>query len=372
MTNVLRSNALQACRGLLAALAAMSMPIIASAQGAREVTVFVAPAEIHEFVQRIEAVGTLDPNEQVELTVNVADRITAVYFEDGQRVPEGKTLLSLAQTEQRAQVQSAEATLEEARSKVDRMAPLVREGAVSSALFDEARRDVEVARAQLRTVQTRQKDRILTAPFAGVLGFRQVSVGAYIRPGDVVATLVDDSQMRLDFSVPSTFLSVLKPGTAVEATTDAVPDTVFTGTIDSIDNVIDRTTRSIRVRATLPNPDRSLKAGLFMQVAVNAAPRTSIAVPESAIQPVGPNTFVFVASPEGNSYIARRRQVEIGARDRGVVEIVAGLDKGERVITEGIIRVREGSVVKIGDVQMLLPNTPASGASAAVSSAAID
>ena len=182
-----------------------------------------------------------------------------------------------------------------------------------------------------------------------------VSVGSYVQPGDIVARLIDDSEMNLDFSVPSTFLRTLAKGTEIEARTADLPGETFNGVIASIDNAIDPVTRSVRVRATLPNPERLLISGMFVQVTLVADPRQALAVPEEAIQPVGPRTFVFVVENEGGQLIARRKEVELGLRQAGYVEVMSGLTAGEDVITEGIIRVREGAAVEIQDQSMLLP-----------------
>ena len=318
-------------------------------------SVFVEPVQERDFAMRIEALGTLEPNEQVDLTLNAADRVSAIYFDDGDRVSQGKTLLSLAQREQVALVEAAEATYEEARRQQERLARLTEQQAVSQSELDQANRNLDSARAQLRAVQSRQQDRVLVAPFDGVLGFRMVSVGSYVRPGDVVARLIDDSEMNLEFAVPSTFLRTLRKGTVIEARTDDLPGEIFTGTIASIDNAIDPVTRSVRVRATLPNPERLLISGMFVQVTLMADPRKALSIPEEAVQPVGPRTFVFVVEEEGNKLVARRKEVSLGLRQAGQVEVLSGLDLGDQIITEGLIRVREGGVIEVRDKSILQP-----------------
>ncbi|MEM6626375.1 MAG: efflux RND transporter periplasmic adaptor subunit [Pseudomonadota bacterium] len=338
---------------LASLVAVLSSPALAQRGPA---SVFAEPVKEREFAMRIEALGTLEPNERVDLTLNAADRVTAIFFDDGQRVEEGKTLLSLAQREQVALVEAAEATVEEARRQLERVRRLVDSEAVSRSELDEAQRNMDNAAAQLRAVQSRQRDRVLVAPFDGVLGFRQVSVGSYIRPGDVVATLIDDSEMNLDFSIPSVFLRVLKSGAVIETTTDDVPGTVFSGEVASLDNSIDPVTRAVRVRATLPNPDQVLKAGMFMQVTLLADPRRALSIPEEAIQPVGPDNFVFVATDADGGLVATRRQIEIGARQAGFVEVTSGLGANDRIITEGVIGIREGSSIVIQEKTILSPD----------------
>lgn len=319
--------------------------------------VFAEPVREQNFASRVEAIGTLAPNERVDLTLTVSDRVTAVYFEDGDRVPKGKTLLSLAQREQVAQVESAEADLAQARLDLARIEPLAQQGAVSQAELDVSRRNLSTATAQLRAVQSRQNDRVLIAPFDGVLGFRRVSVGSLVRPGDVVATLIDDSVMRLEFAVPSTFLRVLRPGLEIEASTSDLPGQNFSGVVDSIDNAIDPVTRSVRVRAKVPNPSGILKSGMFMSVTLMAEPRRALSVPEVALQPRGPETFVWIADMSGGEPVARRIKVVPGIRQSGRVEITSGLSLGQMVITEGVLRVREGGPVILKDERILQPTT---------------
>jgi membrane fusion protein (multidrug efflux system) len=328
-------------------------------------SVFAEPVREQTFASRVEAIGTLEPNERADLTLTASDRVTAVYFQDGDRVKKGKTLLSLAQREQLALVESAEADLAQANQDLARVEPLAQQGAVSTSELDMARRNVNAAAAQLRAVQSRQNDRVLVAPFDGVLGFRRVSVGSLVRPGDVVATLIDDSVMRLEFAVPSNFLRVLRPGLEIEAASNDLPGQVFTGTVDSIDNMIDPVTRSVRVRANVPNPSGILKSGMYMAVALQAEPRRALSVPEVALQPRGPETFVWVADTSGTQTVARRVKIEPGLRLNGRVEIVAGLSEGQMVITEGALRVREGAPVVIKDENMLQPKPAARSGSVA-------
>jgi membrane fusion protein (multidrug efflux system) len=180
-----------------------------------------------------------------------------------------------------------------------------------------------------------------------------VSVGSYVRAGDVVTELIDDSQMKLDFSVPSIFLRSVRKDTAVEAETDALPGMAFDGKVDTVGASIDPVTRSIRVRAILPNPDRLLKPGMFMKVTLLAQPRRSLSIPEEAIEPIGPNSFVYVAVEKGDKLVAERRQIEVGLRQQGRVEVLAGLSEGDSIVTDGLIRVRDGAPIIVREQSVL-------------------
>ncbi|WP_233354099.1 efflux RND transporter periplasmic adaptor subunit [Algimonas arctica] len=325
--------------------------------GPRAANVFVETLQAREFASRIEALGTLSPKEQVDLTLNAADRVQSLYFDDGQRVRKGQTLVSLAQREQRALVEAEEARVAEARQQLDRVNRLIESKAVSQSEVDQAQRDLDSTLAQLRAVQSRQKDRVLVAPFDGVLGFRQVSVGSYVQPGAVVARLVDDSEMNLEFAVPSIFLRLMGPGTDVTAQTDDLPGQIFTGTVASVDNAIDPVTRTVMVRAKLPNPEQSLVSGMFMNVTARAEARRVPAVLEEAIQPVGPRNFVFVVETRDGVDVAVRKEVQLGLHQDGYVEVKSGVAAGTRIVTDGIIGVRDGGAVKIQSPDILKPVT---------------
>lgn len=319
-------------------------------------SVFAEPVRTQTFANRVEAIGTLEANERADLTLSASDRVTAVYFEDGERVKAGKTLISLAQREQSALVEGAEAELAQANQELARLEPLTAQGAVSRAELDVARRNANSAAAQLRAVQSRQRDRVLVAPFDGVLGFRQVSVGSFVRPGDVVATLIDDSVMRLDFAIPSTFMASLKPGLEIEASSGDLPGRTFKGTVASINNSVDPVTRSVRVRAMIPNEDGVLKAGMFVAVTLLAEPREALSVPEGALQPSGPETFIWTVFDGAQGPVANRVKIEVGLRQQGRVEVLAGLEPGQRVVTEGALRLREGAPIKVRDQSILKPS----------------
>jgi membrane fusion protein (multidrug efflux system) len=188
---------------------------------------------------------------------------------------------------------------------------------------------------------------VLTAPFSGVLGFRQVSVGAYVSPGQVVANLIDDSQMRLEFGVPSIYLTDLKSGLEIQATTKDIPGRTFSGKLTSIDNAIDPTSLAVKVRATLPNSDGALRAGTSMSVNLMSKPRTSLSIPEISVIAEGSKTFVYVVDRTRQPSVVAKTEVTLGTRERGSVEVVAGLKSGDLVVTDGVLKVRPGAPVRV-------------------------
>ncbi len=316
-------------------------------RGARPVDVAAAPVEIHTFSERIEALGSLEPRERVQLTANAADRVTGVFFEDGRRVRKGQTLMTLAADEEHAQLDAARASQADAQRIYDRNQRLAQDQAISSKELETSRANAESTAATVRSLEARIRDRVLLAPFDGVLGFRMVSTGAYVSPGQVVATIIDDSEMRLEFGVPSLYVSQLKAGLPIEARTADLPNEVFKGALTSIDNAIDPVTRSVKVRATLPNPERRLRPGMFMTVGLMPSERSALSAPEIAIVSEGSDTFVFLVAKGPKGLVAKKTSVTVGAREKGIVEITAGLQSGDMVVTDGILKMRPDAPLKV-------------------------
>lgn len=330
---------------LAATLAALAMA--GPLQGAPEGPgVIVAEAREAELVDRVEALGTLRANESVDLTATVTETVTAIHFDDGDRVVAGTVLVEMTSAEERALLEEARSTLGEARRQYQRVQSLEAQGTAAKSLLDERRRDAETARARLTAIESRLADRLIKAPFDGVVGLRNLSPGALVEPGDLITTLDDDSVMKLELSVPSTYLGALRPGLPIAASSRAYGEREFNGTVKAVDSRVDPVTRSVQVRALVPNTERLLKPGMLMQVELLRNPRRAPVIPEEALMPEGRNQFVMVVDPrDGNRVL--RREIRIGTRRPGEVEVTDGLQPGELVITQGQIRVRPGQQVSI-------------------------
>lgn len=329
---------------LLIALLALGFPVHAQDKKANPPqNVIVAKAHTEDFVDRVEALGTLRANETVQLTANVTEVVTAIDFEDGQRVKRGDVLVEMRGGQEKAQLAEEQATVAEAKKQVERTEGLVKTGAAAQTQLDEQRRNYQTAIARLDAIRATLGDRVITAPFDGVLGMRNISVGALIQPGTLITTLDDDTLMKLDFTVPSLFLGAIKEGLPIVATSPAFPERKFLGKVASIGSQIDPETRAIPVRAILPNDDRTLKPGLLMSVEILKNPRKAIVVPEEAIVPEARRNFVFVT--DGKT--AKKIEVQTGARQPGKVEIQQGLSGDELVVTHGTMTIADGSPVNI-------------------------
>jgi membrane fusion protein (multidrug efflux system) len=321
--------------GLAPVLAAAPTPVI------------VAEVKSVQFEDRIEALGTLRANESVLLTASVTETITALHFDDGDRVEPGMVLAEMTSAEEHALLEEAKAMVAEAQRQYRRVRSLESQGTAAKSLLDERRREWQTAKARLIAIESRLADRLIKAPFGGVVGLRDISVGALVEPGDPITTLDDDSVMKLDLGVPSVYLGELSLGMPIVATARAFGEKEFHGEVSSIDSRVDPVTRSLQVRALLPNTERLLKPGMLMQVTLRNRVRDTLVIPEAALMPYGREQFVLVAAPDGEGYQAEKRPIRIGSRRTGEVEVLQGLQAGDRVITHGGIQVRPGQAVSI-------------------------
>lgn len=296
------------------------------------------------FTDRIEAVGTARAKEQVTLSAPVTERIVRLNFDDGSFVHAGQVIAVLRQAEQTAELSEANARSREAQQQLRRVESLKNRGFATRSNYDTQVAAAAAARAQAQQVQAQIGDRVIRAPFAGWVSLRNISVGAIAGQGTDIATVSDLSTIKLDFTVPETMLAAIREGLTIDARAAAYPDRPFNGTIRTIDPVIDPNTRAVTVRALLPNPDRMLRPGMMMRVAIQSASRTALSVPELAVLGEGESSFVF-AVEAGNR--VRRLPVRTGAHVGGRVEILAGLRPGQRVVTEGIIKVADGMQVRL-------------------------
>lgn len=310
--------------------------------GGAPIVVLTANAEERPFAESLEAVGTALAKESIEVTSKTSNTITAIRFIEGQKVRAGTVLVELDQAQARAALVEAEANLLESRNQLGRGRDLSVTQALSRAQLDQLETAVKTAEARVSAARARLDDLVVRAPFAGTTGFRRVSLGGLVNPGSIITTLDDTSSIKVEFTVPQSFLKHLRPGLTVTATADGLGGQSFTGIVTAIDSRIDPISRAVAVRAELPNESSVLRPGLFMSVRLQAAAQPSIVVPESALMPIEGKIFVFVVK-EG---VAERREVQTGGREPGVVVITKGLQVGEQVVVEGMQRVREGSVVQ--------------------------
>jgi membrane fusion protein (multidrug efflux system) len=307
--------------------------------------VTLAPVRNERVSQKLEALGNARANESVDVSAKLSNIVTAIRFRDGERVQRGQVLVQLDDAQARADVAAAEAAVTETESQYNRSRELLQTQALSKSSFDQLEGTLKANRAKLGAAQARLEDTVIRAPFDGRVGLRRVSVGTLISPGTVITTLDDTRVIKLDFSVPENALATVREGLTVRASAPAFPGRSFSGRVASIDSRVDVNTRSVMVRALLANEDGALKPGMFLSVALANDERDALVIPEEALTPEAERQYVFVVA-DGK---AERREVRIGGRRPGSVEILAGLNTGEQVIVEGTQKVRDGGAVQASE-----------------------
>ncbi len=298
----------------------------------------------YEFADRLEALGTAYANESVEITARVTKLVDRVLFDDGQAVKQGATLVELESNEERAQLAQARASRADAKLRFERVADLAKLGTESQSRYDEVRTALDAANARVEEIEARLSDLRIRAPFSGVLGLREVSPGTLLKPGDRITTLDDLDRIKLDFSVPETFLSMLATGLEVKTRVSAYPGREFSGRVAAIDSRINPDTRAVRVRAEIDNQDHAIRPGMLLSLVLQGNPVRALALAEQALVPAGSSQFVVVLDAEDKP---QRIEVVIGRRVPGYVEIRSGLKPGARVVIDGATLIPPGGVVKI-------------------------
>lgn len=323
----------------------------------------VVSAAVGERVLQVglEAIGTAVANEAVEVTSKTTNIITAIRFSDGQLVKVGDVLVELDRGTAEADLAAANAAFEESRSQWNRSRELLATQALSRSQHEQLEATMKSNEARVAAARARLADTYIRAPFAGRVGLRRVSLGALISPGTLITTLDDISSIKVDFAVPEAQVGALKAGQAVDASTTAYPGRRFTGQVTSVDSRVDASSRSVIVRAAVPNRDGALRPGMFLTVALSQDERPALVIPEEALVPEQARQFVYLV--QGG--VVAKREVTLGRREPGFVEITAGLRPGDRVVVEGTLKLRDGAaIVESGDERTPGPSESAPAAPA--------
>ncbi|MES2833710.1 MAG: efflux RND transporter periplasmic adaptor subunit [Pseudomonadota bacterium] len=317
------------------------------ARGGRGQTVAAAQVTVREFSDEIRVLGVARGRRSVNITSPTSELITRVLFTDGQRVAAGTPLVELQAREEDAGIIEARAQVAQAQREYDRAKTLADRGIAPRVLVEDADTALERARAGLQAAEARRGDRMIRAPFAGVLGLTTVTPGTLISPGSVIATLDDISSIRVDFPVPERFLGSLRSGVPITAVADAYDGEVFSGRIALIDTRINEQTRSATARAEFANPGGRIRPGMMMRVGVQQGLRQAPAVPESAVQYEGEGAFVYRIGTSDRGQTAQRVEVETGAVEGGFVEILSGIAPGDRLVASGLNRIQPNAPVRV-------------------------
>jgi membrane fusion protein (multidrug efflux system) len=312
--------------------------------------VFVAPVLLEKIYDVVESVGTTKASESVIITSEVDSKVTEVHFKPGQIVVKGELLFTLNDTEEKADVAAVKSDFTQKKRAYERAKTLVKENAISDVTYEDRQSEFYTVEANLEAVNARLDLLEIRAPFSGTLGILDLSVGEYIQSGTPMVSLNDLSIMKLDFNIPTRYLSVLKIGDSLEAKSSAYKKS-FKGEISFIDTEVNAITRTVRVRALIPNPENLLKGGMFMTVKMFAQQRDSLTIPEEALIKRGEGNFVFKIVEEENKTIVKYQTVEIGARQFGSLEILSGLEAGDRVVHHGVLKLKDGVEVVIKAIE---------------------
>lgn len=292
-------------------------------------------------VDEIEALGTATANESVEIRPRLSSIVTDIHFEEGQPVSEGDLLVELENSEMRANLAVAEAALSESRSIYERSRSLINTQAISESNLETLRAAMQVDEATVEAAKARIENTYIRAPFDGRVGLRRVSPGGFVDSNTVITTLDDTETIKLDFTIPEIFLAVVSEQMEIVARSLVYQEREFIGRVASIDTRLDPVSRSVQIRAVLPNTDNLLKPGMFLTVDLRRDRGTMVVAPEEAIVPEGDSQYLYVVE-DG---VARKRPVVLGQRVPGAVIILSGASAGDMVVTEGTQKVRDGAPV---------------------------
>lgn len=306
--------------------------------------VLVAEAVVKPFPLEAEALGNARANEAVEIRPQITAAVVEILFEEGATVTRGDVLLRLESSEPLAQLAEARAALVDSESQYRRASELFKTRVVSESQLEQLAAQRDADQAAVNAAQARLDHTVIRAPFAGQLGLRRISLGSIVSPGTVITTLDDISSIKLDFDVPEVFLSRLEPGLTVTAHSAAWRELTFHGQVTTIDTRVDPVSRTVTVRALVPNENRRLRPGMFLTVTMLKEDVEALMVPEQAIVPERSQQYLFVV---GDGERVERREVQTGRRRPGEVEILEGIAAGERVIVEGTQKVRPGDTVQV-------------------------
>ena len=316
------------------------------------VKVFAQVVQPQRLIDEIQALGTARANESVEIKARVPSLISKIAFEDGQLVEQGDLLVELENNELRADLAVAEAMLSESRSLYSRSKSLIRTDAISESRLEQIRATMNADDARVEAARARLANTMIRAPFSGRIGLRRVSPGDFVDSSLIITTLDDTRTIKLDFSIPGTFLPAVVEGMTITARSTVYPERMFSGLVRSLDTRLDPTVRAIQIRAELPNDENLLKPGMLLTVKLQQDRGNVLIVSEGSIVPERGEQFAYLV--ENNR--ATKRKVMLGRRLAGLVEITTGLKAGDTVVTDGAHKIRQGMLLEI-------LSQPAAGAS---------
>jgi RND family efflux transporter MFP subunit len=322
------------------------------------VNVITAPVEMDEAGETVMAVGTAKAARSVDVFPQVTGIVTDILFTPGQEVEAGAVLVRLEDDEQRVAIERARVALKQTRDTLERSRTLAQSKTISDVALSEAEMAVQLAEIEVRTAEIALERRHITAPFRGVTGLTDISVGDLVAPSTEIVTVDDLSTIRVGFEVPERWAAHIVRGQPISATAQGLPGSDFDGRVAAIDNRVDATTRTLRLEAELANEGQALKSGMSLNVQLRFEADRQLAVPTLAVQWDRRGSFVWKIV-EG---AARRAEITIIRRQSGIVTVQGEVEAGDRVVVEGIQRLREGAkVAEVGESPTIVDEAPESG-----------
>jgi len=306
------------------------------------VAVSTAEVSVKPLIRQITSLGSGIANNSVQIVAPASDFLIELNIQEGKQVKAGDIIARLNNVQQLARVTELSAVLTDQRRQLQRLENLATTQAAAQSLLDEQQTRVNTTLAQLDIAKAQLNELTIRAPFDGYLGLRQVSQGAYVNAGAVLTTLDDLNTLKVEFSVAEHYLADIKRGMPVNVTNVAYGNVDFKGDVSAIDTRLDPITRSVRVHATLDNSDLRLRPGMLLNVKVELANVPALQISERALIPQQNKQFVFVVNSDNT---VSQREIEVGQRIPGWVEVVAGLTAGEEIVVEGIQKLRPGQVI---------------------------
>ncbi|QOW20085.1 efflux RND transporter periplasmic adaptor subunit [Lysobacter ciconiae] len=346
------------CALLLALALASCGKEAARPSGVSAVPVTTQQVRMQQWNDTVQALGTVKARESVTITAKVTETVRDVHFDSGDLVQAGAPLVTLSGNQQQSALAEAQASAAEADQLYRRMAKLGEQQLVARATLETQRAVRDAAMARVDQIRAQLSDRQIRAPFAGVLGLRQVSPGALVTPGTAIATLDDTQRVYVDFPVPEPALAHLEAGQVLHATSASWPGETFDGVVQLVDSRVDPSTRAVTVRGEFPNDSRMLRPGMLMQVTLVRPQRQALLVPEIAVVQLGNTSFVYRVRADST---VERADVLVGNRRQGMAEVVSGLEPGDEVVVDGTGKLRVGAKVEVtatGEVPVPAQDAP--------------
>ena len=307
-----------------------------------------------EWIDEVQATGTVVPIQGTLLSTELPGTVQSINFESGQDVAIGDILLRLDCRQERAELASANANSQLAQINYARAQKLITSKTISQAEFDISEAEMKKAIAQVEQIKSRIEQKTIRAPFTGSLGIRQVQEGQYLKAGEQVVSLQADELVYVNFYLSQSAYAYLKEGLAVSVSADVLGDSVITGKISAVANKVDVSSRMIEVQATLPNPERRLASGMYVNVLLSLTKkREALVIPQTAIvyTSYGNSVYLSKLDEDGSTYRAKQAAVALGKRKGDYVEVLSGVTEGSAVVTDGVFKIYPGAVLLLEDTR---------------------